>query len=1214
MRFLAAIFVLLTLAAAPGTARAGGTASVTVMPFAALENGGEGWMGKALSDLVAQKLGTTPGFDVLERDKLQEFLKEMELQRSGFADAEAIKRLGGLAQVDDVIYGNYSVEGSTLKLHLLEMDMKTQKIVQQAEAEGRTDDLASAADRLVLDFLQKQGTTLSDEEVKKISFHATDSTPALQHFYKGMDDYDNGKYEEAYGEFTAAARQDDRYLEALLWSARMLEYTGMTDQAVLAYTQLHDAAPQSTEGRDALFFAAKLSEVTAPDKAIAAYRELAAIVPKIPLSLEADMRLSYLYEVQRKPAEAYRALQEINDFREDIDKRKTAFALEQAHKEKFAMIDSILEFVGIVRHNAKDLSSDNENLRGALADFTAHRSRFFNWHDALDLYRGATMRQIALYRDAVAADPVLKPPRGTFYVDPAHATVGDEHFGDTKSLFFGDTKRYDAWREEFYAAVVPKGYTAEGVTLHITGYVPKPTATTDFTLRVFAFPLMKNFYNNWLGTVYGQTASVSALQKEIAFHGRDHDILVFQLIENAGKIKSWSADFRLRKTETQAVPRMAKAEGFFEGQEVARLPLHEEATGVSDPQYLEQYASKKRLALIDLGSRGQLLVVARGDLPTGKTDLWFSRNPDGKSWQPLAPMPVNSISQDFAPKLVRAEDGSARLFWISNRRGLGWEIWTSGLQKDNSWSEPARIPLEKFIADANPGRAQDVTDLLDFDAAQDKHGRWVLAVCTPGGTGIHVISSDDAEKWMNLGTVREGQRFFDPVLMQDGTATWWLGAIDGEADLQLMKSFDLKAWTAHEYALGSYSHHWSRRGNENYASVDQIAAFPMTLFDAGEGRLTLLFSDTLTGLQYATFNPEVYPPQPDLVREISLEPYAVAQTQDAYLAAAWQGDDIVLKKYRHFSFPTNAQNSGTDTLYHETETDPDGNSWDRRTARERYVMSDVTAVGVATDGRAWWGIETGAMALKDRDFFVSDVSMGFFDHHPTDIVPCGKFIWFADKLRDTPDLGLMVEDRLENATDKMTLEAGGHVTATACGGGLFYVGTSDGMVTTLDGKSVVSAVHLPSSYATALAADGKGIWAGTKDGKLFRIANDKPVAEEFQNKEAFPVTSIALGGGALWVATDGDGLYMKKGGVWQQAAGFPYASPAKIKADGQGIWFMPGPYESSRGLGYFDGRTASLYDPPSHNIFDLIDFDIAPDGSVWAGSESSGIYRFERKK
>src|SRR5690606_21256450 len=131
-------------------------------------------------------------------------------------------RVGALAKVDRVIYGNYALDGKKISLNLMELDAKTQNIVQRAQTTGDAGDLPGAAEKLVAAFLQKRG---SGAAVKDINFRASDSTPAIQHFYTGMDHYDNGRYQDAYAAFLLAARNDAKYLDARLWAGRMLEHT-----------------------------------------------------------------------------------------------------------------------------------------------------------------------------------------------------------------------------------------------------------------------------------------------------------------------------------------------------------------------------------------------------------------------------------------------------------------------------------------------------------------------------------------------------------------------------------------------------------------------------------------------------------------------------------------------------------------------------------------------------------------------------------------------------------------------------------------------------------------------------------------------------------------------------------------------------------------------------------------------------------------------------
>lgn len=1209
---LAAVILLFVLLFPPACFAGGSRPSVTVMPFVAQNGNGEAWLGKALSDLVARKLADGGGFDVLERDKLQAFIKEIELQQSGFTDPDMLARIGSLARVESVIYGTYAVDNDKIALGLVEMNTATRKILYRATAEGGADNLPDATAALVIEYLRQRGQPPEDTEIGNISYRATDSMPTYRHFYEGLDLYDKGRYEDAYAEFLLAQKQDDKYYEARLWAARMMEYTGNTAQAIVSYKTLYEAAPLHVEGRDALLFSARLQENSAPAEAAASYRILAELRPRIPEGVEAAYRLGIVLEKQGKYADAYRALQSVQEFREEADdlmERLNARELVQERRDFFDIVHELRRIFGA--GGAKD-----ENARLAqIIDLQMRQSRFFDWNGALSLYRGTVLEMVSIFRKAQKEDASLKPPRGAFAVDAENPVIGDAHYGDTKSLFFKDTSIHPQWDERFYAAIVPDGYTATGVTLSITGRVPQPTTTTDFTLRVFGFPMMRNYFNNWLGVIYGQTQAMTTLRKEIPFYGRNRDILMFQLIENRSEIGNWKVEFRLEKVtgEETAQPVTATA---GEGVEVARLPLHEDiAAGASDPQYIEQYGNKKRLAIAMQGSGEGWLVAAKGSIAAGDTDLWGAQASDGK-WGDLAPLPLNGQSNDFAPQLVKGEDGSVRLFWISDRRGLGWEIWTSALAKNaNDWSQPVRLPLDKLSS--QPQQAGRGETPLDFAAMQDKSGRWLVAAAT--SEGLTLLSSTDGIAWNKAGIAGAGSRLYNPVFYQDATATYWLGALDGGANFRLMKSFDLAKWDEKSYALGSYSRHWSDGGNSNYGSVVQIAGYPMYLGDSGDGSLTLLFSDTVTGLQYARFRPDTQQPSPDLVRNITLQPYAAAQLPDGkWLAASWEGDAVVLRRYQKFAFADNPENSASDPLYQETEFDKNGNRWDRRIARTRYVLPDVTAVGVEKDGRAWWGIETGVMSLKGADFYVSDVSMGFFHHDVSNIMPCGDKVYFAADTLDTPEIGVMANGWFSRKTDKLAYpELDAAITAIGCGkNGEVLLGTSKGDVATASGTEIGLRQHVSEAKVTAVALRGDDICAGDAAGGV-HIASQSGVKEAGFKGTGFAINGISVASNDVWVSTAGGGLY-RHDDKWTQYtpanSSFPYASPGKIRAVAGGVWAMPDAYTRSQGMVFFDGKEAKLFDPPSHNIYDIVDFDVAPDGAVWVGSASSGIYRLERGK
>ena len=63
-------------------------------------------------------------------------------------------------------------------------------------------------------------------------------------------------------------------------------------------------------------------------------------------------------------------------------------------------------------------------------------------------------------------------------------------------------------------------------------------------------------------------------------------------------------------------------------------------------------------------------------------------------------------------------------------------------------------------------------------------------------------------------------------------------------------------------------------------------------------------------------------------------------------------------------------------------------------------------MAVASDGRVWWGIETGVFSVKDQDMVFSDVSLGFPFHTTTDVEPCVDGVYFASRYTQEPRIGI----------------------------------------------------------------------------------------------------------------------------------------------------------------------------------------------------------------
>ena len=625
---------------------------VTVMPFASRAGESQAWLAKGLADLFSRHLAEIPTLAVLERERLQAFLNEMELGQEPLFDQTQALRLGRVAKIKEVLYGSYELHGRQLSVTVFWLDLDKQRVLATAEATGSLDALVPLVQKLTEQVLQKRGSPLATADEARLHLHVTDSISALEHFYRGLDAYDRWLLPDALGEMLSAAQEDPRYLDARVWVGRLFEAQGYDDHAVLAYRQLFHDYPRDVEAWDALLFAARLmrEQLHTPEQALALLKTVMQLAPASPEGLEASFLTGLIQEERKNKADAYKA------------------------------------FRYIERFMARTADDQTQSFRAE-----SRPSRFFGWPHALSLYADAMVHSILLYKDLIQAGQTPTAPRGLLTFLPEHPVFLEDRYRTTPSLFI---ERHDepAWKEDFYVAAAPPGYEIQGVELMVTGELHEMKPNRDYTLRVLPFPVPRDFMNRWLGAIYGQTPQMTTLKKNVSFHGANRRLVTLQLIENGSTIKDWGVTLRLRKMPSSPAvtgrgpmdssPATAGNDDlFYEGRLVAQAPLSNrifsQATRSSVSAY---YAPARKLALAVTPDGHPMLVTVRGELGGDPTDLYFSSSTQGKSWSAPQPLSLNSAAEDFDPRLIEAEDGKLRLAWLSNRRGRGWELWMSALE------------------------------------------------------------------------------------------------------------------------------------------------------------------------------------------------------------------------------------------------------------------------------------------------------------------------------------------------------------------------------------------------------------------------------------------------------------------------------------------------------------------------------------------------------
>ncbi len=1209
--------------------------TLTVGPLLA-EHAKNTWLSKAIADLLIKSFSQAASIVVLDRERMQTFTDEVALSDSALADEERALRVGRVAKVDQVVFGDYRLDGETISLTVSLLNLKDQKIVRRSKTTGSYGELRSLVAEAAVTLLREEHVALTDEEERNIRFAPTSSMPATERFYHAMDHYDRGRYPEAIGELLQALRQDSSFAEAQLWLGRMFEAIGEYDHAVASHLRLHERRPQSTEARDALYFAARVLEDRLGDdaEAIDVYRRLVKLRPTSPHTLEASFRLGRLLFSRGELVEAYRQFHTIDTF-------------------------------------CSRARRDPERLRRS----QGRASTFFGWEHALTLFRESIASMATIFRQL---DPQtrsaegLTAPRGVLVLSAADPTHVELRFDRTASLFDPEGEE-PGWRERLYVVIVPRGHRATGVDLSVTGRLRVRRPYHSYAMRVLPFPLPRDHERRWFGAIFGQTARFTTLQKQISFHGEHQGVFAVQLAESQAEVRSWRLEVQLRPDDGLPSPRRdserKSVKGFWEGQPLGSVDLPPpELVGSTRSRRESYYEPKKELDLIRHPRHGFFLVSADGQLDASPTELSLAQSQDGRRWSTFAPLEIDSQSEDYSPRWSLSEDGRLWLSWISTRRGRGWELWMASLERfavkplvhehrsesgprtlpslaprmrargasQTRWSRPRRVPLERFVDAGMEERIHVPSQLLEYDILQDRRGQWILAYYSLAKRQVVVLKASSVFEWQVAASIVLKSPAYGISLAEDSSGVLRLCFLGTAGTVHLWSSVDAKRWQRRKFTIKFW----------NQSTLSTARAHRVRLFPLARGELLLLLSDNQYGLQFSHFHPDTDEPVLDLVTRAGLEPYAAAAALGGEFIVALKGDEHVdLRQYRKFNVSGEPIDKDTRNwpIYRETESDADGNVWTRIFAQARVRVSDVTSLGIDPSGRIWWGIESGVM-YKDKDrFLATDVSQGFFHHFVTHITASrdGR-VWFGSTHLPQPRLGSIHNPRSIDATlatgvpprfhSTTVPQLSGAIADIEFGSteGRISVGTTAGDVAEFDGRRVYG-VRNVRAPVTALAYDAerRDLWVATDVGDLHVFNATTP---DHSRRVRLPkvatgrrILDIALDAQrALWVGVSGTGMLrlnsVDRQPEWRHYT--PNTSPVLYWSIGSlvpdprsGVWYLPAAEERSVGLGYFDGVRHRVLNPPHEVLSQPSSLVVEPDGrTVWIGTWFNGLYQITPRR
>ena len=173
-----------------------------------------GFITKGIADFFEADFAKFSDLKVVERDKVNFILSEIEMSESGKVSSSTAIQIGKLLGAQIMVFGNITqIDGKKCKMLVKAVKVETSEIIATVEKEGKPDYFKMEKE-LVKELAAKLDITLTDETSALLDAGGTESFDAATLYSKGLHYMDKYDYKKAYDFFKLAYEKDNSFVEA----------------------------------------------------------------------------------------------------------------------------------------------------------------------------------------------------------------------------------------------------------------------------------------------------------------------------------------------------------------------------------------------------------------------------------------------------------------------------------------------------------------------------------------------------------------------------------------------------------------------------------------------------------------------------------------------------------------------------------------------------------------------------------------------------------------------------------------------------------------------------------------------------------------------------------------------------------------------------------------------------------------------------------------
>jgi len=173
-----------------------------------------GFIAKGLADFFETDFAQISDLRVVERDKIDYVLREIQMVQEGKISPETAIQAGKLLGAQLMVFGNITqLDAKNTRMLVKVVKVETSEIIAAVEKTGKPDYFAMEKD-LVKELADKLNLKLNKETIQQIDLTGTESTDAATLYSQGLYYMDQYDYKKAYEFFKMAYEKDNTFTEA----------------------------------------------------------------------------------------------------------------------------------------------------------------------------------------------------------------------------------------------------------------------------------------------------------------------------------------------------------------------------------------------------------------------------------------------------------------------------------------------------------------------------------------------------------------------------------------------------------------------------------------------------------------------------------------------------------------------------------------------------------------------------------------------------------------------------------------------------------------------------------------------------------------------------------------------------------------------------------------------------------------------------------------